>query len=109
MSVASQRKRWSSAPCATIPFGSLLSTAARERHVRAHGSHDPSPGLRGAASWSDEDSGQRSDHAEREKKVLKVITREGQTMTMNMQVTDVNKVLMSVARICDGSHRRFQA
>ena len=40
----------------------------------------------------------------RGKKVLKVITREGQTKTMNMQVTDVNKALMSVARICDAGH-----
>ena len=37
----------------------------------------------------------------RGKKVLKVITKEGQTKTMNMQVTDVNKALLSVSRICD--------
>ena len=31
-------------------------------------------------------------------------TREGQTKTMNMQVTDVNQALISVARICDAGH-----
>ena len=40
----------------------------------------------------------------RGKKVLKVITKEGQTKAMNMQVTDVHKPLMSVARICDAGH-----
>ena len=40
----------------------------------------------------------------RGQKVLKVITKEGQTKAMNMQVTDVNKALMSVAKICDAGH-----
>ena len=38
------------------------------------------------------------------KKVLQVITREGQRKAMNMQVTDVHKPLMSVAKICDAGH-----
>ena len=38
------------------------------------------------------------------KKVLHVCTREGQLKRMNMQVTDVNKALMSVAKICDAGH-----
>ena len=38
------------------------------------------------------------------KKVLHVCTREGQFKRMNMQVTDVNKALMSVAKICDAGH-----
>ena len=33
-----------------------------------------------------------------------VITREGRTKTMNVQVTDVSKALMSVARICHAGH-----
>ena len=40
----------------------------------------------------------------RGKKVLHVCTREGQFKRMNMQVTDVNKALMSVAKICDAGH-----
>ena len=40
----------------------------------------------------------------RGKKVLHVYTREGQLKRMNMQVTDVNKALMSVAKICDAGH-----
>ena len=40
----------------------------------------------------------------RGKKVLHVCTREGQLKRMNMQVTDVNKALMSVAKICDAGH-----
>ena len=35
---------------------------------------------------------------------MKVTTREGQLRTMNMQVTDVNRALMSVAKICDAGH-----
>ena len=38
------------------------------------------------------------------KKVLHVCTQEGQHKRMNMQVTDVNKALMSVAKICDAGH-----
>ena len=37
-------------------------------------------------------------------KRVKVTTREGQLRTMNMQVTDVNRALMSVAKICDAGH-----
>ena len=40
----------------------------------------------------------------RGKKVLHVVTKEGQSRRMNMQVTDVNKALMSVAKICDAGH-----
>lgn len=38
-------------------------------------------------------------------KHLKVVTQEGQKCTINMQVTDVQKPLMSVSRICDAGHR----
>ena len=38
------------------------------------------------------------------KKVLCVITKEGHTRAMNMQSTDVNKALMSVATICDAGN-----
>ena len=37
-------------------------------------------------------------------KKVKVTTNEGQLRTMNMQVTDVNRALMSVAKICDAGH-----
>ena len=37
-------------------------------------------------------------------KRVKITTKEGQLRTMNMQVTDVNRVLMSVAKICDAGH-----
>ena len=37
-------------------------------------------------------------------KRVKVTTQEGQLRTMNMQVTDVNRALMSVAKICDAGH-----
>ena len=37
-------------------------------------------------------------------KRVKVTTSEGQLRTMNMQVTDVNRALMSVAKICDAGH-----
>ena len=37
-------------------------------------------------------------------KRVKVTTNEGQLRTMNMQVTDVNRALMSVAKICDAGH-----
>merc|ERR1712015_230261 len=40
----------------------------------------------------------------RGKKVLRVITKEGQAKAMNTQITDVNKALMSVAKICDAGH-----
>ena len=40
----------------------------------------------------------------RGKKVLHVCTQEGQPKRMNMQVTDVSKALMSVAKICDAGH-----
>ena len=42
--------------------------------------------------------------ANRGKKVLHVFTKEGQFKRMNMQVTEVNKALMSVAKICDAGH-----
>ena len=38
-------------------------------------------------------------------KDLRVITEEGHRCTLRMQVTDVQKPLMSVARICDAGHR----
>ena len=37
-------------------------------------------------------------------KRVKVTTKEGQLRTMNMQITDVNRALMSVAKICDAGH-----
>ena len=37
-------------------------------------------------------------------KRVKVTTNEGQLRTMNMQITDVNRALMSVAKICDAGH-----
>ena len=37
-------------------------------------------------------------------KRVKVTTMEGQLRTMNMQITDVNRALMSVAKICDAGH-----
>ena len=37
-------------------------------------------------------------------KRVKVTTSEGQLRTMNMQITDVNRALMSVAKICDAGH-----
>ena len=42
--------------------------------------------------------------ANRGTKVLNVCTKEGQLKRMNMQITDVNKALMSVAKICDAGH-----
>ena len=40
----------------------------------------------------------------RGRKVLHVTTKEGQNKAMNMQITDVNRALMSVAKICDAGH-----
>ena len=40
----------------------------------------------------------------RGRKVVRVTTTEGQQKAMNMQITDVNRALMSVARICDAGH-----
>ena len=40
----------------------------------------------------------------RGRKVVKVTTNEGQMKSMNMQITDVNRALMSVAKICDAGH-----
>ena len=37
-------------------------------------------------------------------KRVKVTTQEGQLRTMNMQITDVNRALLSVAKICDAGH-----
>merc|ERR1712163_91820 len=37
-------------------------------------------------------------------KRVKVTTQKGQLRTMNMQITDVNRALMSVAKICDAGH-----
>ena len=38
-------------------------------------------------------------------KDVKVRTKEGHKCVMKMQVTDVQKPLMSVSRICDAGHR----
>ena len=38
------------------------------------------------------------------RKVVRVTTSEGQMKSMNMQITDVNRALMSVAKICDAGH-----
>ena len=35
---------------------------------------------------------------------LHVITKEGQARKVNMQITDVNRALMSVAKVCDAGH-----
>jgi hypothetical protein len=35
---------------------------------------------------------------------IQVLTEEGHQCTLNMQVTDVKKALMSVARVCDAGH-----
>ena len=40
----------------------------------------------------------------RGRKVVRVTTKEGQHKSMNMQITDVNRALMSVAKICDAGH-----
>ena len=40
----------------------------------------------------------------RGRKVVQVKTQEGQNRQMNMQITDVNRALMSVAKICDAGH-----
>ena len=40
----------------------------------------------------------------RGRKVVHVTTKEGQLKSMNMQITDVNRALMSVAKICDAGH-----
>jgi hypothetical protein len=40
----------------------------------------------------------------RGEKHIQVITNEGHRCLLNMQVTDVKKPLMSVARICDAGH-----
>ena len=41
----------------------------------------------------------------RGEKDIKVMTSEGHRCLLKMQVTDVKKPLMSVARICDAGHR----
>ena len=41
----------------------------------------------------------------RGEKDIKVVTQEGNRCMLKMQVTDVQKPLMSVARICDAGHR----
>ena len=38
------------------------------------------------------------------RKVVQVVTKEGQTRQMNMYIIDVNRALMSVAKICDAGH-----
>ena len=40
----------------------------------------------------------------RGKKGLHVITQEGQARKVNMQITDVSRALMSVAKVCDAGH-----
>ena len=40
----------------------------------------------------------------RGKKMVPFITKEGQHKMADMQVTDVNRVLMSVAKVCDAGH-----
>ena len=40
----------------------------------------------------------------RGKKGLHVITKEGQARKVNMQITDVSRALMSVAKVCDAGH-----
>ena len=37
-------------------------------------------------------------------KRVKVTTQEGQLRAVNMQITDVNRALLSVAKICDAGH-----
>lgn len=43
--------------------------------------------------------------ANRGEKDVKVVTDEGHRRMLKMQVTDVQKPLMSVARICDAGHK----
>ena len=40
----------------------------------------------------------------RGKKGLHIITKEGQARKVNMQITDVSRALMSVAKVCDAGH-----
>ena len=40
----------------------------------------------------------------RGKKSVPIITKEGQSRKVNMQITDVNRALMSVAKVCDAGH-----
>ena len=40
----------------------------------------------------------------RGKKSIPIITGEGQARKVNMQITDVNRALMSVAKVCDVGH-----
>ena len=40
----------------------------------------------------------------RGKKSVPIITGEGQARKVNMQITDVNRALMSVAKVCDAGH-----
>ena len=40
----------------------------------------------------------------RGKKSVPIITGEGQARKVNMQITDVNRALMSVATVCDAGH-----
>ena len=38
-------------------------------------------------------------------KRVNILTKEGSRCTVRMQITDINKSLMSVSRICDTGHR----
>ena len=40
----------------------------------------------------------------RGKKRVQIITKEGQNRLVNMQITDVKRALMSVAKVCDAGH-----
>ena len=37
-------------------------------------------------------------------KSVPILTGEGQARKINMQITDVNRALMSVAKVCDAGH-----
>ena len=62
----------------------------------------PSKGSAGGLKYVTANGGVMANQGEKD---LRVITEEGHRCTLRMQVTDVQKPLMSVARICDAGHR----
>ena len=61
----------------------------------------PSQGSKEGVQYITADGGIMPNRGEKE---VKVITGEGHKCMLRMQVTDVKKPLMSVARICDAGH-----
>ena len=62
----------------------------------------PSKGSRGGVKYVTASGSVMSNKGEKE---VKVRTKEGHKCMLRMQVTDVQKPLMSVSRICDAGHR----